>query len=175
MSDSKRTVLIYKEMARLKLCNKDNGPVRFLLEKSPFNDDDDDDDDACKSVDSKECSAIGQIFPISEMYKDAAYRIEIKLSTTYPLTPPEIKFLTPIYHPNVDPESGVLCDASILTTATYTPKMSLVDIIEAVIKCIDEPNCDKPVRAALGVEYVNDRATFSNAQMEARKSGLPRT
>ncbi|UJR14871.1 hypothetical protein I4U23_001856 [Adineta vaga] len=103
MAESKLNKVLYTQITDLKLCNKKEPPMRFILEQSPFNDDDEDDD--CKpstaSTTDKEYSVIGRIFPISEIFKEASYKIEMKLSKTYPVTPPDVRFLTPIYHPNV--------------------------------------------------------------------------
>ena len=44
---------------------------------------------------------LGRILPTLEPFNQSAFKIEIKLSATYPMEPPEIRMLTLIYHPNV--------------------------------------------------------------------------
>ncbi|CAD2105914.1 ubiquitin-conjugating enzyme E2, putative [Plasmodium vinckei brucechwatti] len=44
----------------------------------------------------------------STMYKNGKFRIQIKLSENHPHTAPEVYFLTPIYHPLVNPKNGKL-------------------------------------------------------------------
>ncbi|CAF4369070.1 unnamed protein product, partial [Adineta steineri] len=103
MSESTLNKRLYTDLNRLKLCNKADAEVRFLCEKTPFdNDDDDDDDMSGDAAKATEYSIIGQIFPNSEIYKTAAYRIEMILPKTFPLVPPQVRFLTPIYHPNIE-------------------------------------------------------------------------
>lgn len=90
---------LYTDVTRLKLLNKKDAPTRFNLEKSPFTGDEDEDD----YVETRqEFTVVGLIYPKSEVYNQFAFRIEMKLKNTYPFDPPEVRFLTPIYHPNVD-------------------------------------------------------------------------
>ena len=101
MAESKLNKALYTNITQLKLCGKSDAPVKFLLEKSPFNDDDDD-DEMNGAAKAKEHLIIGRIFPKSQIYNQGAYQIEMKLTDTFPIEPPEIRFLTAIYHPNVD-------------------------------------------------------------------------
>ena len=81
------------------LDQKDKSP-RFRLHQSPFPDDDDEVAmEAAQS--SSEFVVTGQIFPTLEIYNQRSYLIEMKLIRTFPFDPPEVRFLTPIYHINV--------------------------------------------------------------------------
>ena len=98
---------LWTNLTRLKLLNKGNGSVRFLLDQSPFDDEDH------QSTTAKDIYVIvGRIFPNSEIFKDYAIQIEMKLTSSYPMEPPEVRFLTPVYHPNVD-SNGKAIDPSI--------------------------------------------------------------
>jgi ubiquitin-protein ligase len=108
MAETRLNKHLYTDISKLKLCNKSDAPVRFLLDKSPFTDIDDDDADAMAEVaKSNEYLIIGRIFPQSDIYKEGAYQIEIKLTKTFPSDPPEVRFITPIYHPNVDKDGNI--------------------------------------------------------------------
>lgn len=81
-------------------------PVKFLLTESPFHGSDDEEED--KKVASHELRDLiinGQILPESEIYKERSYLIEMKLTPTFPCDPPEVRFITRIYHPNVAQDS----------------------------------------------------------------------
>lgn len=41
-------------------------------------------------------------------YKAGAFRIRMTFPDAYPFKPPTIRFITPIYHPNIS-EKGLLC------------------------------------------------------------------
>jgi ubiquitin-conjugating enzyme E2 T len=46
--------------------------------------------------------------PEGSPYERGLFQMEVSLSDRYPFTPPLIKFLTPIYHPNID-DLGRIC------------------------------------------------------------------
>jgi ubiquitin-protein ligase len=102
MTESKLNKELYTEINRLKLLTEPDAPVRYLLIKSPFPDiEDEDEDETNATVTSKEIIITGRIFPDSEIFKEGSYKIEMKLPSCFPIDPPEVRFLTPIYHPNV--------------------------------------------------------------------------
>ena len=85
-------------ICRLKLLRKDTGPVKFILEKTPF----DGFDEVEQITALDEYVVIGRVFPQSDIYRESSFRIEIKLTLKYPLEAPVVRFLTPIYHPNIE-------------------------------------------------------------------------
>jgi ubiquitin-protein ligase len=98
MSQSKLNKDLYVEINKLKNLNVHTQP-KFILDESPFKEDDDDDQPTAAV--RKDIVIIGRVLPDSDVYNQGAYSIEIKLTPTYPFDPPEVRFLTKIYHPNV--------------------------------------------------------------------------
>jgi len=99
MASSKLNKVLYTDITRLKLLDKESAEIRFRLKESPFDGIEDQDD--LTAGKREEFFVIGQIFPKSEIYRERSYLIEMKLKRTFPIDPPEVKFLTKIYHPNV--------------------------------------------------------------------------
>ena len=91
---------LYTDITRLKLLDTDTADPRFRLERSPFSDDNDDEDESI-NPEQEEYVVIGQIFPKSNIFNERSYSIEMKLTKEFPFSPPKVRFLTPIYHPNV--------------------------------------------------------------------------
>jgi len=99
MADASRlNKALWTNITRLKLLTNSDAPVKFILEKSPF----DDEEEQQAAATRNEYVVIGRILPESEIYKESAFRIEMKLTLKYPQEPPEVRFLTPVYHPNVE-------------------------------------------------------------------------
>ena len=88
---------LWTNLTKLKLLNKDSGSVRFILDQSPFGDEDHE-----TTTEQDFYVIIGRIFPNSEIFKQYAIQIEMRLTSNYPMEPPEVRFLTPVHHPNVD-------------------------------------------------------------------------
>ena len=53
-------------------------------------------------------------------YAGGQFRMEVRIPPRYPFEPPIARFLTPVYHPNIDKRSGTIC-ASVLK---MPPKVS---------------------------------------------------
>jgi hypothetical protein len=94
---------LWTNITKLKLLTKPDAPVRFFLEQSPFDDEEEEKAAAAKD----EYVVIGRILPESHIYKESAFRIEMKLTSKYPAEPPRVRFLTPVYHPNVEKDGKI--------------------------------------------------------------------
>ena len=156
MATSKLNKQLWTDITRLKALNAATEP-KFILDKSPFNDTDQDEGGA--SATPKDILILGRILPDSEIYRDGAYQIEMKLTSTFPFDPPEVRFITKIYHPNVAEDGkkiknwnfylkkngvclGQFCHELLKKTAKWSNKTSLVDVIKAVAEHIDNPDID---------------------------------
>jgi ubiquitin-protein ligase len=124
------TKRVLTEISKLQELGKTNDPssVKFLLDKSPV-------DDPSTNV------ILGRILPKSNIYNQASFQIELKLVPEYPFKAPEIRFITPIYHPNVD-DKGKICVDILNSSEGYKPTTTLGDVIKAVANLIDNPNID---------------------------------
>ena len=88
---------LWQEIDYLRNANISKGASRiFILDRTSL---EDDYEEECSS--SKENFIIGRILPHSDIYKQYAFKIEIRIPLAYPFTPPEVRVLTPVYHPNV--------------------------------------------------------------------------
>ncbi|CAF1102393.1 unnamed protein product [Rotaria sordida] len=158
-----QTKRIITEITKLQNLATDNNPssAKFLLDKSP--------------VDTPGSNLIlGRIFPRSQIYNQAAFQIEIKLPAEFPFKPPEVRFITPIYHPNVGDE-GKICVEILNPSDGFKPTTTLVDIVKAVVDRIDNPSVDHALKPEIGQEYSSNRSAFDRKALEmVKKHGLPR-
>ncbi|CAF5170086.1 unnamed protein product, partial [Rotaria sp. Silwood1] len=98
----------------------------------------------------------------------------LKLPSYYPHKAPEVRFTTPIYHPNVS-EEGKVCIEMFGPSGSYKPTITLVDIVKAVVDRIDKPNSDHVLNQDIATEYLSNRAVFDQKASEmVKKHGLPR-
>ncbi|CAF3693239.1 unnamed protein product [Rotaria sp. Silwood1] len=173
MATSKLNKELYKNITLLKLLNATTSNPKFILDQSPFNEDGDEQNTAC-SADPKEILIIGRIFPDSDIFKEGAFQIEMKLPPNFPFDPPEVRFLTPIYHPNVG-KDGKFCNELLKKEAKWTNTTPLVEVVKAVVQNIDHPNIDYSFSFELGREYTENYPEFNRKALEfVRKHALSR-
>ncbi|CAF1174727.1 unnamed protein product [Adineta steineri] len=160
---------LWTEITRLKLLHKEDAPVRFLLDQTPFNESEDE-----PSIGQAEYVIVGRILPNSDIFKESAFQIEIKLTSSYPLEPPEVRFLTPIYHPNVT-KDGKFCHALLLKTSRWKPETKLVDVVRVIVDHIDNPDIDYSINPEIGREYLDNRVEFNRKALKmVEQHKLPR-
>lgn len=139
---------LINEITKLKALstNTDSSSVKFLLDTSPI--DDPSNGSRPGSNNSTSNVILGRILPTSNIYNQAAYQIEIKLPAEFPFKPPEVRFVTHIYHPNVD-DQGKICVDLLNASETWKPTTPLVDVVKAVVDLIDNPKIDHALNAGI--------------------------
>jgi ubiquitin-protein ligase len=55
----------------------------------------------------------------------------------YPFKPPSLKFLTPIYHPNVDEKGGVCLP--LILQENWKPAVKIDQVIQSLVALVNAP------------------------------------
>ncbi|CUT98750.1 UBiquitin Conjugating enzyme family member [Echinococcus multilocularis] len=75
--------------------------------------------------------------PKSGCNAHAEFILSIKCTSSYPRNCPDVTFSSPIFHPNIDSQSGSVC-LSLLSE--WQSCYSLLDVVKAVLYLIEHPN-----------------------------------
>ncbi|KAG8673160.1 hypothetical protein FPOAC2_06591 [Fusarium poae] len=101
--------------------------------------------------------------PPSTVYHPGKFGILLNLPTDYPFKPPVVKFVTPIYHPNVTNDNlGNIC-LGLLKPDAWKPSTKLYAVLEALRNLLEEPQLDSPLEDRIAQQYQTDRAAFDQA------------
>ncbi|XP_033742526.1 uncharacterized protein LOC117328983 [Pecten maximus] len=94
--------------------------------------------------DIHEGSIIAEVAPSSGAYKGGKFKFEIYAVSEYPESPPEVRCLTEIYHPNIDSDDtdsdGTNICVSLLEQGEWDPNMTLEHCIQAILFLFYNPN-----------------------------------
>ncbi|KAI9179269.1 Ubiquitin-conjugating enzyme E2 1 [Blastocladiella emersonii ATCC 22665] len=96
--------------------------------------------------------------PAGTPYEGGTFDLSIKIPANYPFAPPEVKFITRVYHPNVSSQSGAIC-LDILKNE-WTPVLNLSTTLLSVQQLLESPEPDDPQDAMVAGHYRRDRADF---------------
>ncbi|KAI9256262.1 ubiquitin-conjugating enzyme/RWD-like protein [Sporodiniella umbellata] len=96
--------------------------------------------------------------PPDSPYEKGLFKLEIKIPQKYPFEPPQIRFKTSIYHPNID-DGGRIC-ADILKTGGWKPALNLSTTLISLAQLMAHPNPDDPLDSEIAKEYQIDYPQF---------------
>jgi len=120
--------------------------------------------------------------PPDTLYQGGYFKAHMKFPTDYPYSPPSVRFITKVWHPNVY-ENGDLC-ISILhppgedamnsqesADERWRPILGVEQILVSVISMLSDPNDESPANLDAAVQWRNDRKAFKKkVRQTVRKS-----
>lgn len=94
-------------------------------------------------------------------YEKGRFRLDIYIPDKYPFIPPVVRFVTPIYHPNIDDEGRICLDIlKMPPKGAWSPCLNLSSVLASVQQLMVEPNPDDPLVAEISHEYKYDKSEF---------------
>ena len=94
-------------------------------------------------------------------YEGGIFKLEIRVPERYPFEPPQVQFVTKIYHPNID-SSGRIC-LDVLKSppqGSWKPSQNISTILTSIQLLLSEPNPDDGLMAEISQEYKHNRPAF---------------
>ncbi|KFQ46478.1 Ubiquitin-conjugating enzyme E2 T, partial [Nestor notabilis] len=83
-------------------------------------------------------------------YETGIFDLEILVPERYPFEPPKIRFLTPIYHPNIDSAGRICLDVLKLPPkGAWRPSLNISTLLTSIQLLMAEPNPDDPLMTSI--------------------------
>lgn len=96
--------------------------------------------------------------PPGTPYEGGVFQVDIHIPNEYPFKPPQIKFLTKIYHPNISSVTGAIC-LDILKDA-WTPILTLKSSLISLQSLLQSPEPNDPQDAEVAKHYLTNKKGF---------------
>lgn len=105
--------------------------------------------------------------PPDSLYADGEFSLSIDLSGGYPLAAPRLRFLTPIYHPNVDRPGQICLD---LLQDKWSPAITISKVVESISYVLSNPMPEEPLNQDIADQMRRDPIGFeANAKEWTRR------
>jgi len=86
--------------------------------------------------------------PRETPFEDGVFQLAIRVPETYPLEPPQVKFITKVFHPNIHFKTGEIC-LDLLKSA-WSAVYTLQSVCRAIIALLAQPEPDSPLNCDAG-------------------------
>ena len=96
--------------------------------------------------------------PKGSPYEEGIFKLSFAFPDNYPFKHPEVKFLTPMYHPNIKKETGEICMD--VFASSWSPTQKVSDILEKLSSLLVSPSTDSPLEPQICEEYLKNHDNF---------------
>jgi ubiquitin-conjugating enzyme E2 R len=109
--------------------------------------------------------------PKDTPYEGGIFQLNMKFPSEFPMSPPELRFISDFWHPNVYKDSGMVCISILhppgedefsgeLASERWLPTQTVTTIILSVISLLNAPNFSSPANVDASIEWRNEPECF---------------
>jgi ubiquitin-protein ligase len=95
--------------------------------------------------------------PPDTPYEDGIFWIDIQIPEEYPFYPPKMRFITKVYHPNIDSRGAICVD--FLEKGKWYPTYRIQDVLLAITSLLAHPtteDVEEPLVPEIAETYIKD-------------------
>lgn len=91
--------------------------------------------------------------PAQSPYEGGDFKLELFLPDDYPMEPPKVRFLTKIYHPNIDKLGRICMD---ILKDKWSPALQIRTVLLSIQGLMSSPNPDDPLANDVAEHWKTD-------------------
>jgi ubiquitin-conjugating enzyme E2 D/E len=101
--------------------------------------------------------------PDDSPYAGGIFKLSVIFPISYPYKPPKVRFLTKVYHPNIDAGGEICLD---ILKNNWSPALKISKVLLSICALLTEPNPSDPLVPEIATLYTKNRVQYD---MNARK------
>ena len=88
--------------------------------------------------------------PPDSSYENGIFKMLLRFNDEYPVKAPSVKFLTPMFHPNIYRDGKICID---ILQAEWTPALNVRTILLSIMSLLTDPNPSSPANRDAAILY----------------------
>ncbi|RGB27378.1 ubiquitin-conjugating enzyme/RWD-like protein [Rhizophagus diaphanus] len=106
--------------------------------------------------------------PKDTPYEDGLFKVDVQIPSRYPMEPPKMQFITPIYHPNVDDAGRICLDLlKMPPMGSWKPSLNISTTLTSLSVLMADPNPDDPLLVEIASEFKENKSLFLQKARQA--------
>ncbi|CAG0912994.1 unnamed protein product [Notodromas monacha] len=99
--------------------------------------------------------------PEGSPYAGGNFKLEITIPPRYPMEPPWMKFVTPVYHPNIDSDGRICLNILKPPPDGWNPNLTIASALSHLRVLLSDPNPNDPLMIDIAKELESNREIFN--------------
>lgn len=95
--------------------------------------------------------------PSDSPYAGGVFKVSIRFPTEYPFKNPHVRFITKIYHPNINSSGGICLD---ILKNQWSPALTVSKVLLSILSLLTDPNPDDPLVPEIANIYKTNRDVY---------------
>jgi len=96
--------------------------------------------------------------PPETLYEGGVFKLTVDFTNKYPYEPPTCKFITKVFHPNINSSGAICLD---ILKSNWIPSLSIAKLIMSIISLLTDANPQSPLNGEAAQLYMNNREAYN--------------
>ncbi|KAL8451940.1 hypothetical protein Emed_001675 [Eimeria media] len=101
--------------------------------------------------------------PEDTMWESGTFHLLIKFTEDYPTSPPHVRFLTRMYHPNIYQDGKICLD---ILQNQWSAMYDIAAVLTSIQSLLSDPNPDSPANPQAAKTLVNNKVEYDRLVLE---------